>query len=130
MGKKYILDTNAVIDYVGDKLPAVAALKMDEIANDELIISIIAKIEVLGFNVDPLEMQKLADFLSLSNIIYVDDLVANKTIELRKAYRKLKLGDAIIAATALVSKFILISRNTKDFENIVGVVCVNPYDFT
>jgi predicted nucleic acid-binding protein len=128
MGKKYILDTNAVIDYVGDKLPAVAALRMDEIANDELIISVIAKIEVLGFNGDPLEMQKLTDFLSLSNIIYVDDVVANKTIELRKAYRKLKLGDAIIAATALVNKLILISRNTKDFENIAELVCVNPYE--
>jgi predicted nucleic acid-binding protein len=130
MGKKYILDTNAVIDYVGDKLPTVAALKMDEIANDELIISIITKIEVLGFNGDPLEMQKLTDFLSLSNTIYVDDLVANKAIELRKAYRKLKLGDAIIAATALANQFILISRNTKDFENITGLVCANPYDFT
>lgn len=130
MGKKYILDTNAVIDYVGDKLPTVAALKMDEITNDELIISIIAKIEVLGFNGDPSEMQKLADFLSLSNTIYVDDTVANKAIELRKAYRKLKLGDAIIAATALVNHNILISRNTIDFENIAGLVCVNPYDFT
>jgi predicted nucleic acid-binding protein len=128
MGEKYILDTNAVIDYVGDKLPLVAALKMDEITNDELIVSIVAKIEVLGFNGDPLEMQKLTDFLSLSNIIYVDDVVADKTIELRKAYRKLKLGDAIIAATSIVNKLILISRNTKDFENIAGLVCVNPYE--
>jgi predicted nucleic acid-binding protein len=130
MGEKYILDTNAVIDYVGDKLPLAAALKMDEITNEGLIISIVAKIEVLGFNGDPLEMQKLTDFLSLSNIIYVDDVVADKTIELRKAYRKLKLGDVIIAATTLVNKLILISRNTKDFENIAGLVCVNPCDFT
>jgi predicted nucleic acid-binding protein len=130
MGKKYILDTNAVIDYVGDKLPAVAALRMDEIANDELIISVIAKIEVLGFNGDPVEMQNLTDFLSLSNIIYVDDVVANKTIELRKSYRKLKLGDAIIAATALENQYTLISRNTKDFESVAGLVCVNPYDLT
>ncbi|PWK28358.1 hypothetical protein LV89_01142 [Arcicella aurantiaca] len=73
-------------------------------------------------------MQKLKDFLSLSKIYYVDDVVADKTIYLRKKYRKLKLGDAIIAATAMANDLTLISRNTKDFENISGLTCINPYE--
>jgi predicted nucleic acid-binding protein len=66
--------------------------------------------------------------LSLAKIFYVDDLIADKTIDLRKTYRKLKLGDAIIAATALANNLTLISRNTKDFEDISGLTCINPYE--
>jgi predicted nucleic acid-binding protein len=128
MGQRYILDTNTVIDYVGDKLPQDSGLAMDKLVNDELNISIIVRIETLGFNGDESEMQKLEVFLSLGKMYYVDDLVADKTIYLRKTYRKLKLGDAIIAATALTNNLTLISRNTKDFEDISGLICINPYE--
>ena len=128
MGQRYILDTNTVIDYVGDKLPQDSALTMDKLVNDELNISIIVRIETLGFNGEEAEMQNLKDFLSLAKIYYIDDLIADKTIDLRKTYRKLKLGDAIIAATALANNLTLISRNTKDFENISGLTCINPYE--
>ena len=128
MGQRYILDTNTVIDYVGDKLPQDSALAMDKVVNDELNISIIVKIETLGFNGEDAEMQKLKDFLSLAKTYYVDDLTAEKTIDLRKTYRKLKPGDAIIAATALANNLTLISRNTKDFEDISGLTCVNPFE--
>lgn len=128
MEQRYILDTNTVIDYIGDKLPQHSALAMDKLVNDELNISIIVRIETLGFNGEETEMQKLKDFLSLAKIYYLDDLIADKTIDLRKIYRKLKLGDAIIAATALANNLILISRNTKDFEDISGLTCINPYE--
>ena len=128
MGQKYILDTNTVIDYVGDKLPQISALAMDKLVNEELNISIIVKIETLGFNGEDSEMQKLKDFLSLAKIFYVEDSIAEETINLRKSYRKLKLGDAIIAATALAQNLTFISRNTKDFEDISGLDCINPYD--
>lgn len=128
MEQRYILDTNTVIDYIGDKLPQHSALAMDKLVNDELNISIIVRIETLGFNGEETEMQKLKDFLSLAKNYYLDDLIADKTIDLRKIYRKLKLGDAIIAATALANNLILISRNTKDFEDISGLTCINPYE--
>ncbi|MEY4538288.1 MAG: hypothetical protein RLZZ306_45 [Bacteroidota bacterium] len=128
MGQRYILDTNTVIDYYGDKLPPDSALALDKLVNDELNISIIVRIEALGFKGEESEMQELKDFLSLAKIYYVDDLVADKTIDLRKTYRKLKLGDAIIAATALANNLTLISRNTKDFEDISGLTCINPYE--
>ena len=128
MGPHYLLDTNTIIDYIGDKLPTSAALAMDEIIDSQLNTSIVARIEALGFNGEAAEMQKLTHFLQLAKVYYADDPIAEKTIELRKQYRKLKLGDALIAATALVEGFILISRNTKDFQNIAGLTCLNPYD--
>lgn len=100
---------------------------MDNLINDNLTTSIVVKIEVLGFDGDPNEMKRLNDFLALSTILYVDDAVANKTIDLRKTHKKLKLGDALIAATALVHGFTILTRNTKDFHLITGLDCVNPH---
>ena len=129
MGPRYLLDANAVIDYVGNKLPESAALAMDKLIDEELITSIVVRIEVLGFNGLPADMSELSAFLAIADLFYIDDIIAEKTIELRKNYRKLKLGDALIEATALVHGLTIVSRNTKDFQNIAGLTCVNPYDF-
>jgi predicted nucleic acid-binding protein len=128
MGKRLILDANAVIDYTGNRLNQPAAEAMDILVNEGLHVSAIVKIEVVGFNGKDAEMDRLKRFLSLAFIFYVDDAIADKTIELRKVYRKLKLGDAIIVATAIVNDLILVSRNTKDFEGIVGLNCINPHE--
>ncbi|WP_394330468.1 PIN domain-containing protein [Spirosoma radiotolerans] len=57
-------------------------------------------------------------------------MVADKTIDLRKRDKKLKLGNAIIAATALVYGFTILTRNTKDFRHIDGLDCINPHEFS
>ncbi|HUZ59877.1 MAG TPA: type II toxin-antitoxin system VapC family toxin [Hanamia sp.] len=93
--------------------------------NNNLSVSIITKIEVLGFKGNEYELKKLNDFIGLANIFYVDDNIADKTIELRKIY-KIKTPDAIIAATVLVYGLILISRNVTDFKKIEGLKIINP----
>ena len=62
----------------------------------------------------------------MANILYIDEIIADKTIELRKKY-KIKLPDAIIAATAIVYNLILVSRNITDFNKIEGINIINPY---
>ena len=52
--------------------------------------------------------------------------VTLKTIELRKDY-KIKLPDALIAATTLVFNFTLVSRNVSDFKKIAGLSCVDAH---
>jgi predicted nucleic acid-binding protein len=47
------------------------------------------------------------------------------TAELRKTYR-IKLPDAIIAATSLVYDLTLITSNTKDFKNIKDLQILDP----
>lgn len=42
--------------------------------------------------------------------------------------KKIKLPDAIIAATVLVHGFTIIARNTKDFQHIAGLNYVNPHE--
>ena len=128
MGQRHLLDTNAVIDYVGNKLPVLSALALDKALDGDLNTSIVVRIETLGFNGPLDEMQRLKGFLNLAETFYVDDEIADRTIELRKTYQKLKLGDAIIAATALVHNFIIITRNTSDFKNIDGLEYLNPHE--
>ena len=47
--KKYLLDSNAAIDYIGGKLPEKAVAWLDSIVDNDVIVSVINRIEVLGF---------------------------------------------------------------------------------
>ena len=49
-----------------------------------------------------------------------------RLFDLRKTH-KLKLGDAIIAATALVHSLDIFSRNLADFKNIPGLNVIAPH---
>ena len=69
---------------------------------------------------------KIRSFISDSIILSLTDEVVERTIELRKLY-KIKLPDAIIAATAIVHDFTLISRNDKDFARITELKYLNPF---
>jgi predicted nucleic acid-binding protein len=94
-----------------------------EVIDNEPNISIINKIELLGFSIVTPE---IIEFTDSTNIINLTEDVANQTISLRKKC-KIKLPDAIIAATALVYNLTLISRNSRDFDGIDGLEFVNPY---
>jgi predicted nucleic acid-binding protein len=54
------------------------------------------------------------------------DLVVEKTISLKRTL-KIKLPDAVIAATAIVNNLTLISRNDEDFRKISGLKYLNPF---
>ena len=93
--------------------------------DEEPTISIITKIELLGFHS---VTQEVKDMISASLIIGLTDDIVNQTIQLRKQY-KIKLPDAIIAATAMTMNFVLLSRNTSDFNKIEGLNHLDLYKF-
>ena len=124
MGTRYLLDTNTVLDYMGNRLPDKAKSFIAKIIDDEINLSVINKIELLGFS--GVE-QDLVDFVACSNIHPMDNSVVDKTIQLGSLYR-IKLPDAIIAASALINNLVLVSRNTKDFKAIENLRVVNPYE--
>jgi len=72
--------------------------------------------------------QELIDFVRFSTIWGLDDEIVERAIEVRRLY-KIKLPDAIIAATALVYNLTLVTRNTVDFKNISGLALVNPWEY-
>jgi predicted nucleic acid-binding protein len=127
MGKKYIIDSNAVIDYLRASLPDSGMTFMHDVINEIPRVSIISQIEVLGFSTTPEAYSILSDFFEDALVLPLTDEVAARTIELRKSF-KIKLPDAIIAATALTYNLDLITRNTNDFIRISDLICLNPHE--
>ncbi len=123
MGKEYLVDSNILIEFIGDLLPKKAYSFVSGIIDKKFNISIINKIEVLGHNTAG---EDINSFIDLAEVYELTENVANKTIELRKTY-KTKLPDAIIAATALENQFTILTRNTIDFEKINGLEVINPH---
>jgi predicted nucleic acid-binding protein len=66
--------------------------------------------EVLRFNDTPENEKILVDFIDSSIINSLSEVVVRQTIALAKK-SKIKLPDAIVAATALNEGFTLVTRN-------------------
>lgn len=99
MEQSYLIDTNVIIDNFGDKLPEAANAFLN---NLDITVSAVTKIEVLGWlNASEQQLNLLYDFMKLATILPIDEAVIEKTITTRQT-NKIALGDAIIAATALV----------------------------
>ena len=131
MGKKmsYILDTNVVIDYIQGNFPDKEATFIENLLFSDIPnISVITEIEVLCWkHANEEDVEQYKKFIENSKIMELCNSVKLKTIEIRRNH-KIKLPDALIAATAFVYDLELITRNTKDFENIAGLKTKNPWD--
>lgn len=124
----YLIDTNAVIHFLGAAFPAAGMEKMREIVDGKTSISFITKIEALGYSFNSIEEQNATEtFIAGSNLISINEEIIAQTILIRKT-KKLKIPDAIIAATAIANNLILISRNTKDFRNVPNLRTLNLWE--
>jgi predicted nucleic acid-binding protein len=65
------------------------------------------------------------DFVFQSHIIGINPGIIAETIAIRKNY-KLKIADAIIAATALAFDITLVADNDDDFEKVPSLKYINP----
>ncbi|MCL2283389.1 MAG: type II toxin-antitoxin system VapC family toxin [Fibromonadales bacterium] len=125
----YILDTNVVIDYIQGHFPDketafVEGLLFSNTPN----ISVITEIEALCWkHAKEEDVKQYKKFIANSNVIELYNSIKLKTIDIRKNY-KIKLPDAVIAATALFYDYELITRNAEDFEDIPGLKIKNPWD--
>jgi predicted nucleic acid-binding protein len=81
---------------------------------------------VLRYNTSVDGYKVINDFIIECKVLQLDDSVIDKTIEICKSHR-IKLPDAVIAATALVNDLALITRNISDFKNIKGLELLNPW---
>lgn len=113
----YLLDTNIIIYYFNGLTNDEDLL---EILASSFNISIITKIEFLSwskFSTDLELQQKARKFISYAKVFELNEDIANQTIANRQKY-KIKTPDAIIAATAQVHNFKLVTNNTADFESL------------
>ena len=116
MAEGYLIDTSAVIKYLNETLPV----------NGLSFIDKVVEIELQSWNPsDPNDLKNYQLFVSGSKVIGINKSIIDETIRIRK-YFKLKLPDAVIAATAIVNDMTLISDNDKDFKKVPELKYINP----
>ena len=124
MGQGFLMDTNVIIDVLDNTLPPNG---LAFVANLPPVISEVTRMEILGWpNATPAQLAPVQAFINRTTLLPINELVILKVIEVRQT-KKIKLGDAIIAATALVHNLGLITRNTSDFTNINGLTVIDPH---
>lgn len=109
-GNDLLLDTNAVLHLLASN----QIVKL--LRKKALSVSVITEMELLSYPlIKKEEEQNIQSFLSHITIIGLTEIVKENTIHLRKKY-KLKLPDAIIAATALSFNLILFTNDKGLFK--------------
>lgn len=74
------------------------------------------------------EEQEMNELFDAFNVIPLSEEIARATWQLRRKI-KIKLPDAIIAATALHYGLALVTRNAADFQRVPGLQCLDPHAF-
>ena len=117
-----LIDTNVILY---SYLPEYQYLK-EIFVKKEVFVSEITRVEVLGYHkLTTVEEYYFKDIFNLVSVIFPSQPIFDEAIIVRRKYN-LKLGDSLIAATALVHNLEVCTRNLKDFEKIANLHCFNP----
>jgi predicted nucleic acid-binding protein len=93
-------------------------------------VSAVSYVEVLGYHqLSANEEVLFRQFFAVSTILPIDQDVLDEAVRLRQQ-RRMTLGDALVAATALVHRLSLITHNVTDFAWIKALKVVDPFDLT
>lgn len=99
----------------------------DFIRNKAIHASAISYLETLGYHqISTQEKAALQHFFAVITLLPISNAIIQKATELRQQ-KKLSVGDAVIAATALIYNKTLVTRNVKDFGWIDGLKLANPF---
>ena len=119
MATRFLLDTNVAIYFLKNSLPENArSFLVAALADGQTTISFITQIELLAFPTISLQEEiAIVDFIEFFSPVGIDEAIVSECISIRRK-TKLKLPDAIIAATALIYKLELITSNLNDFKKV------------
>ena len=119
-----LLDSNIII-YSAQ--PEHAQLR-ELIAEYAPAVSALSYLEVLGYHLlTEQQRQYFEEFFQVAQVLPISQDVLDQAVILRQQ-RRMTLGDAIIAGTALVHGLTLITRNTDDFRWIAQLELLNPFE--
>lgn len=118
-----LLDSNVII-YSGQ--PGNEFLRQ-LIAEKAPAVSAVSYVEVLGYHrLTDAERRYLEAFFAKARILPLVQPVLDEAVRLRQR-KKMKLGDSLVAGTALLHDLTLVTRNTTDFTGIDGLRVLNPF---
>lgn len=117
-----ILDSNIIIYSARPEYPGLR--KWIEVNSPA--VSAVSVVEVLGYHqITSSDKIHFEQFFAAAEILPLDYAVIDRAVSIRQS-RKMSLGDAFIAATALVFQRQLQTRNVKDFAEIPGLSVNDP----
>ena len=122
---RYLIDNNAISNFLSRQLTDNGMNFMAEVVDQIPIISVITQIEALSWvNYDKTKEEVLKNFVQDAIILSLTPEIVEQCVRIRRS-KKMKTPDAIIAATAIINDFILISSDN-DFTVISGLKVLNP----
>ena len=122
-----IIDTNILIYHLAGVLTDQAEKTFADALENGSSISIITRIELLGWRKHSPNSMKAAELLlqSVSEVPLHEEII-RLCISLRQNY-PIKLPDAIIASTARYANAPLMTRNMTDFERVPELKTIDPF---
>ncbi|MDE5097214.1 MAG: type II toxin-antitoxin system VapC family toxin [Trichodesmium sp. St16_bin4-tuft] len=101
-----VLDTNVALFYLSGRL-------VNPLPNATYFVSVVTEIELLSYpNLTPVVEVEIRDFLAQIIVVDINYHIKELAIALRKNY-KLKLPDAVVAATAQHENADLLTNDSK-----------------
>lgn len=93
-------------------------------------VSAVSYVEVLGYHrLTEEERRHFEAFFAAAPVLNMELAVLEQAVRLRQQ-RKITLGDALVAGTALAHGLTLVTRNTRDFRWIDGLPLLDPFEET
>ena len=120
-GSSYLLDTNILV-YALKGVPSVMPY-----FEEDCYLSVITEIEIIGITeLDKREISIRQSAIDFCTVIPLTNSIKNEAVRLKQHF-KIKVPDAVIAATAIVEGYTLITAD-KGFRRFLSLsmVLVNP----
>jgi predicted nucleic acid-binding protein len=114
----YTLDTNAIIYYLDEDAAVVPVLEPILAQDVAIFVSVVTELELLSHpGLTEEDIAEIAQVLTSMVVFPLESRLAQLAGTIRRQYR-LKTPDSIVAATALLTRTTLVTRNIRDFQEI------------
>ena len=125
--EQYLMDNNIISNYFMGAFPKTAMSFISDVMDKTPNISVITEIEALSWLApDKMYETIIKEFINDATILPLTKNVVAECVRIRRG-RKIKTPDAIIAATAIVYDFTLLTSDS-DFKQIPNLKVINPFD--
>ena len=122
---QYLIDNNTISNFFSDLFSEKGMDFIAEVIDQTPVISVITEIEALSWiNPDKSKELIVKAFVQDATVLSLSPSVVNECVIIRRS-RRIKTPDAIMAATAIVHKLILITSDA-GFRNIQGLEIIDP----